>query len=147
MGFHAIVPHLLQADTPDALQIDLIETTCAGVETGGEHENVELELRVGRLHALRRDALDGCLTNVYQRHVVLVEQVVEVLLQRRSLAAKRMHRIGGCQFFLQPRVIDARPRLVAPEVVGQPVRRFVIEDVGEGAHPEMETALLPGGFK
>ena len=49
-----------------------------------------------------------------------------------------MHRIGRRQFLLQPWVIDTRPRLVTPEVVGEPIGLGVVQDVRKCAHPEVE---------
>ena len=50
---------LLEPLTAGAADVDPVEAACDGVEVGGEDDEVEGELALGRPEAGRRDALDG----------------------------------------------------------------------------------------
>ena len=92
------------------------------------------------LHAGRGDGLDRLITHVDERDIVLIKGFVVPLFERRSLGTKGMWR---CQLVGDGRVVDARAGLVAPQVLSQPIRGFIDENVAECTRPEVETAVLP----
>jgi hypothetical protein len=112
------------------------------IESRGQDEDLQLVMSRAGADARPGDLLDGLFAHVHQRDVVLIEDIEVPLLERRPLGAEGMRRVCGCQLVGDDGVLDAGPRLLPPERIGQQVGLAVPEDVAEG-EPEMEAPLLP----
>ena len=98
-----------------------------GVEAGRQHEQVEVDVADGGADAGGRDRFDRRGADVDEVDVRLVEAVVEGLLERRSLGAERVGRVGRCEELGSKRVGDSWAHVVAPVLVGGQVRSLVDE--------------------
>ena len=88
VGLRAVRPYVLERPTADAADVDAVEGAGDRVESGGVDDHVEFVLGVAGLDAGRGDALDRCLVEVDERHVVLVVDLVVAALERDASGAE-----------------------------------------------------------
>src|SRR3546814_2576726 len=92
---------------------------------------------------VRPETGDRVCLQINQRNMVLRENLVISLFQRRSLRAERMRRFGWGEFLGQIGIGDPRANLVAPEIVGVAIGCAIGKQVGEVVVPEPQSASLP----
>src|SRR5438445_380669 len=84
-----------------------------------------------RLDAAARHSFDRGFAEIDKAHIVLIEDLIKVLFERLA----------------NSRILDPRPRFVAPEIVGGTVRLFVRKEVVERANPRCKASDLPNPFE
>src|SRR3546814_6728796 len=82
------------------------------------NDEIAFDLAVCGCDCVRPDTGDRVCLQINQRNIVLRENLVISLFQRRSLRAERMRRFGWGEFLGQIGIGDPRANLVAPEIVG-----------------------------
>lgn len=118
-----------------------------GVESRGEDDDVELvEVAVFGDEAFGGEFFDWVGAQIDDVDVRFVELLIVVLFQARSLGAEGMDGFEWGEQVALLRVLDARPRLLGPEVVGFAVGSVGEEHVLVGAEPVSEAAGLPELF-
>src|SRR5260370_15761299 len=90
-----------------------------------------------------RHSFDWGGAKVNKTHIVLIEDLIEVLLEGRPLDAVGMNRLRGREYLGNGRIIDPRPRFVAPEFICGAGGVFIINDVVVRANPQRKAAPLP----
>ena len=144
VGVDSARPRLGEGAAGCPAEIDRGQAAGVGVESGGEHEHVEIDVGGRGAHTCRRHRLDRCRPDVDDVDRRQVEQIEVVLLERRPLRPERVRRLHRGEDVGDGGVVDAGAGLVAPELVGEEVGVFVDGDVVEGRRPEVEAAELPG---
>src|ERR1700722_17216879 len=129
------------------MDIDAGQPARHGIEPGSEDENVEVMLAGGRLDPAARHRFDRGFAEIDKAHIGLIEDLIKVLFERRPFGAIGMKRLGRCEDLGNGRILDPRPRLVAPEIVGGAVRLFVRKEVVERANPGRKATDLPNPFE
>src|SRR3984957_13712101 len=129
------------------MDIDAGQPARHGIEPGSEDENVEVMLAGGRLDPAARHRFDRGFAEIDKAHIGLIEDLIEVLFERRPFGAIGMKRLGRCEDLGNGRILDPRPRLVAPKIVGGAVRLFVRKEVVERANPGRKATDLPNAFE
>ncbi len=98
----------------------------------------------GETYAGRSDLLNRRLADIHKCHIVLVEDLVIPLFQRRTLDPERMRRVHRRKLVRDGGIPDARPGFVAPEVVGCAIGFLIHQQVMERAYPVVKSTLFPG---
>src|SRR5260221_6685529 len=92
-------------------------------------------LASGCLDPAARHSFNWRGAEVNETHIVLIEDLIKILFERRPLDAVGMNRFRGREYLGNSRIIDPRPRFVAPEFIGGAVGFFIHKDVVEPANP------------
>src|SRR5215472_13515941 len=142
IGAGAVRPGVVQRAAAAALDVQGLQRTGERIKAGGEHDDVEFELLAAGTDSLFRDFLDRAVSvGIDQQHAVLVEGLVIVGVQRRSLGAEWVllrHQLLGNR-----RILDHPADLVA-EIVGDDFIGFPAEQhILIVAQPEDEAADVP----
>jgi len=104
----------LQVRAIDALQAHIGHTAGHNVEASGESDDIILALFAVRCDdSLLRELLDrssvlGLWVDVHDANIVAVQNLVEVLLEARSLDAKGMWRLLWEENLVLPLIFDTR---------------------------------------
>ena len=80
-----------------ASEVETGEAPGVGIEAGGQHQDIDLDMAGLGPHPGLGDLDQRVAFEVDERHVVAVEDVVEVLFQRRPLGPEGIRRLGGSQ--------------------------------------------------
>ena len=136
----AVDPLRGQLLAADALDVDLVERTGDGVESGGVDDDVEIEVFGAGLYAGGGDPLDRRLADVNKLDVVAVVHLEVVGFERHPLHTEAV--IFGDQLLGDHGVVDpsASPFGDVHRELG--VGFFVEEDLPEVLQPNAETGLL-----
>src|SRR3546814_12461448 len=94
---------------------------------------------------VRRDTGDRVCLQINQRNIVLRENLVIALFERRPLRAERMRRFGWGKFLGQIGVGDPRANLVAPEIVGVAVGCAIGDRKSVGSGKSVSVRVELGG--
>src|SRR6266516_7196973 len=84
---------------------------------------------------------------VNKTHIVLIEDLIKVLFERRPLDAVGVNRLRGREYLGNGRIVDPRSRFVAPEFIGGAVDLFIHKNVVERAKPWRKATDLPQAFE
>jgi hypothetical protein len=113
------------------------------VEPRSEYDDVERILGIPRANAPRRDFLDRRGPDIDQFHVVTVERLEVVGIDRRALGRIRMIEVG--QYGRRLGILHDLPDLRANEIRGRLVRCIVGQQIAKRS-AESQTACRPGRF-
>jgi hypothetical protein len=108
-----ILPLILQVSAVDALQAHVGHTASHDIEASGERDDIVLALfSVGCDDTLFCELLDRCSVlcfrvDVHEADVVAVENLVEVLLEARTLDTKGVWRLLWEEDLVLPLILDA----------------------------------------
>src|SRR3984957_12359298 len=147
MSVNSLRPFLPQRLALRAADIDAGQSPSHRVETRGQDKNVQVMPAGGRRDSAAGHSFDWGFPEIDKTHVVLIEDLEEVLFERRSLGAKGVNRLRRCEYLGNGGIVNSRSRLVTPEVVSGAVRSFIREDVVERANPRSQATDLPNAFK
>src|ERR1700678_3599966 len=100
-----------------------------------------------RLDPAARHSFDRRFAEIDKTHIRLIEDIKKSLCEGRPLGAIGMKWLRWCEHLGYGRVLDARPRFVAPEIVGGTVRLFVEKQIVEPTTPRRQAADLPDTFE
>lgn len=142
-GPRAVLPVVGDGFACCAADVELCERTVAGVEVGGEDEDVEFFEAFFVPEAVLGDFDDGGFLYVDDLDVFLAHDFVVVLLQGWTLRALWMGWVGGREDLGFLGVGDSLADFPLPEFVGFIVGFLVEEHVFVGVEPEAEATLLP----
>src|SRR5690606_21981768 len=106
-----------------------------GIEAGGEHDGVDVEVAVGRFYAGRGDASDPAVGDVDERDVVAIERLVVVGVYRWTLGPVRV--AGRAEHLGDDRIVDDVANLAADELGRGLVGAFVEKQVVKAAPQEL----------
>lgn len=109
-----ILPLVLQVRAIDALQAHIGHTAGHDVEAGGESDDIILALFAIRCDdSLLGELLDGSSVlglgvDVHDADVIAVQNLIEILLEARSLDAKGMWRLLWEEDLVLPLILNTR---------------------------------------
>ena len=139
IGLWPALPFIFEADAAGAAEIDIVEGTGDGIESGREDDDVELVRPGSGPDAVRRDPLDRRLAKVDQFDIVLVVDLIIEGLERQPSGAKAV--IPGDQLFRDLGVLDALANFPCDEIADRCVGLAVDQDVAEITLPDPEAAF------
>src|SRR6516225_777738 len=142
IGAGAVGPGVVQRAAAAALDAQGLQRTGERIKAGGEHDDVEFELLAAGTDSLFRDFLDRAVSvGIDQQHAVLVEGLVIVGVQRRSLGAEgvllRHQLLGNRRILDHP--ADLVAQIVGDDFIGFPAQQHILIV----AQPEDEAADVP----
>lgn len=143
MGANTLRPLFLQRLALRATNVDAGQPAGHGVEAGRQDKNVQVMLAGRCPDPAARHPFDRGGAEVDKPHIGLIEDLVEVLFERRPLDAVGMKRLRRREHLGNGRIFDPRPGLVAPEPIGGAVDVLVHQDVVERADPWRKATRLP----
>lgn len=96
-GTGAVLPVVRDSSTLDALDVELAERAGNRVETVSEDDDVDVDVAKLSRYASCVYRLNWILVDINNVDVVLADNLVEVLLERRSLSAPWVRWLLGCK--------------------------------------------------
>ena len=111
MSVNSLRPFLPQRLALRAADIDAGQPAGHRVEAGGQNKNVQVVLARRCLDPAAGHSLDWRGTEINKTHIWLIEDLIKVLFQGRSLDAVGMNRLRGREYLGNGRIIDPRPCL------------------------------------
>ena len=136
----ALAPPLLEAQAGASLRVEAQEGAADGIETGRQHQHVQVAHACRRAYPGWGDALDGILPQVNQGHVLAVVGLEVAIVEHRTLGG---HVVVGHQLVGGGRVAHDFADLAAHEIGDHAVGLLVGQQVRVVVNDELQGAFLP----